>query len=212
MSIYKKLNEARKKFHSQPIKKTGRNNFAKYDYFELGDFLVPALNIFDEVGLCGVVRFGSEVASLTVVDLETNDTVVFESPMSTAQLKGCHEVQNLGAVQTYLRRYLWVMALEIVEHDAVDATTGQDKNAGKGVITPTQDAFDRIPSDQHDYIKELADDVNAHFNNGTMSEAVNHIERQSLDADQKTALWSLLDSKVRSAFKKTSSDLKGKTQ
>jgi hypothetical protein len=30
----------------------------------------------------------------------------------------------LGAVQTYLRRYLWTNAFEIVEHDALDATTG----------------------------------------------------------------------------------------
>jgi len=44
--------------------------------------------------------------------------------MSTAALKGCHEVQNLGAVQTYIRRYLWVAALEIVESDVVDASAG----------------------------------------------------------------------------------------
>jgi hypothetical protein len=44
--------------------------------------------------------------------------------MSSAALKGCHDVQNLGAVQTYLRRYLWTNAFEIVEHDALDATTG----------------------------------------------------------------------------------------
>jgi hypothetical protein len=44
--------------------------------------------------------------------------------MSRAELKGCHEVQNLGAVQTYLRRYLWTTAFEVVEHDALDATTG----------------------------------------------------------------------------------------
>jgi hypothetical protein len=30
-------------------------------------------------------------------------------------------VQNLGAVQTYLRRYLWTNAFEIVEHDAIDS-------------------------------------------------------------------------------------------
>jgi hypothetical protein len=42
--------------------------------------------------------------------------------MSEAALKGCHPVQNLGAVETYIRRYLWVIALEIVEHDAVDSS------------------------------------------------------------------------------------------
>jgi hypothetical protein len=29
-------------------------------------------------------------------------------------------------VQTYLRRYLWVTAMEIVEHDALDAVLGSD--------------------------------------------------------------------------------------
>jgi hypothetical protein len=47
--------------------------------------------------------------------------------MSEAALKGCHPVQNLGAVQTYIRRYLWVAALEIVEHDAVDSSPGKEK-------------------------------------------------------------------------------------
>jgi len=47
---------------------------------------------------------------------------VITSPMSSAALKGCHDVQNLGAVQTYIRRYLWVTAMEIVEHDAIDSS------------------------------------------------------------------------------------------
>jgi hypothetical protein len=51
--------------------------------------------------------------------------------MSSAALKGCHDVQNLGAVQTYLRRYLWTNAFEIVEHDALDATTGGVEPAKK---------------------------------------------------------------------------------
>jgi hypothetical protein len=57
--------------------------------------------------------------------------------MSTAALKGCHEVQNLGAVETYIRRYLWVTALEIVEHDAIDsAEPAQDVSVAiKGVMS-----------------------------------------------------------------------------
>jgi hypothetical protein len=51
--------------------------------------------------------------------------------MSSAALKGCHDVQNLGAVQTYLRRYLWTNAFEIVEHDALDATTGKEEPVKK---------------------------------------------------------------------------------
>lgn len=66
------------------------------------------------------------MAYLTIYDTDGGDSnfVTFTSPMSSAALKGCHDVQNLGAVQTYLRRYLWTNAFEIVEHDALDATTG----------------------------------------------------------------------------------------
>ena len=131
MNVYKKLQQARLKLQSTQLKKSGKNKFAGYEYFELGDFLPTIQTIFAEVGLCGTVSYGTELATLTIVDTDATDAtqpnfVVFSSPMSTAELKGCHAIQNLGAVQTYLRRYLWVNALEIVEHDALDAVTGKD--------------------------------------------------------------------------------------
>lgn len=126
MSVLQKLNKARTQFHSSRIEKTGNNKFAGYKYFELADFLVPALKIFDELGLCSVISFTADLATMTITDIEDNTSVVITSPMSSAALKACHEVQNLGAVQTYLRRYLWVAALEIVEHDAVDSSDGPE--------------------------------------------------------------------------------------
>ena len=129
MSVLAKLNEARKQFHAAKIKKTGRNTFAGYDYFELADFLVPALQIFDNLKLSAVVSFGVDLATMTLTDLEDGSQFAITSPMSTANLKACHAVQNLGAVQTYLRRYLWVAALEIVEHDAIDSSQGVDIEA-----------------------------------------------------------------------------------
>ena len=124
MTIYKKLNQARTKFHSLEMKKSGRNEFAKYNYFELGDFLKPILTILDELGLCGVVSFDKEIATLKIVDVETGENFTITSPMGSASLKGCHEVQNIGAVETYQRRYLWMAAFEIIEQDAVDASEG----------------------------------------------------------------------------------------
>jgi len=86
------------------------------------------LEIFKEFGLTGIISFGKETADLRIVNNEKpEEVIVIESPMSSAALKGCHEVQNLGAVQTYLRRYLWVAALEIVEHDALDSSKPVEK-------------------------------------------------------------------------------------
>jgi hypothetical protein len=122
MNVYQKLNLAREKFHAAEIKKSGHNKFAGYYYFELGDFVVPALKIFNEVGLTSVIRFEKDIATMDIVNSEKpEDRIAVTSPMSEAALKGCHPVQNLGAVETYVRRYLWVAALEIVEHDALDS-------------------------------------------------------------------------------------------
>jgi hypothetical protein len=127
VSVYKKLQTARIKLQNTKLTKSGKNKFAGYEYFELGDFLPAIQNICHEAGLCGVVSYTNDLAYLNIYDVETNDCIVFTSPMSKAELKGCHDVQNLGAVQTYLRRYLWTAAFEIVEHDALDATTGSVK-------------------------------------------------------------------------------------
>ena len=135
VNVYHKLNEARQVFHQQKLSKSGHNKFAGYKYFELADFIIPALKIFDDVGLASVIRFGKEVAEMEIVNLDKPDEkIIITSPMSSAALKGCHEVQNLGAVQTYLRRYLWVAALEIVEHDAIDSSEGAESKADSKIM------------------------------------------------------------------------------
>jgi hypothetical protein len=126
MSVYKKLQDARIKLQNTELRKSGHNKFAGYKYFELGDFLPAIQNICSDIGLCGVISFNHDMAFLQITDVEDGTSIMFTSPMSSAALKGCHDVQNLGAVQTYLRRYLWVNAFEISEHDALDAVMGSD--------------------------------------------------------------------------------------
>lgn len=131
MNVYKKLQDARVKLQKTPLQKSGKNTYSGYSYFELSDFLPTVQEIFQEIGLCGVLSFGKEEATLVIHDTEGESSIVFTSPMSTAALKGCHEVQNLGAVESYIRRYLWTTALEIVENDVLDATTGKEPPAKK---------------------------------------------------------------------------------
>lgn len=93
---------------------------------ELGDFLPTVTKIESTLGLLSVVSFTKESASLTVYNTDDpKEFIVFESPMSEANLKGCHAVQNLGAVETYIRRYLYNIAYEIVECDGVDGVKGK---------------------------------------------------------------------------------------
>jgi SpoU rRNA methylase family enzyme len=193
--------QARLKLQNTALTKSGHNKFAGYKYFELGDFLPTIQNIFNELGLCGVVSYTQDLATLTITD--GTDNIVITSPMGSAALKGCHEVQNIGAVETYQRRYLWVTAMEIVEHDVLDAVTGTD--SGTPVkkpesVTPLAGALDGFTAEEIELLHGLAEEITFFVKNDDVAQAKE--VAGSLTNEEKTALWSLLDSKTRSAMKK----------
>ena len=200
LEVYVKLAVARAKLRAKPLKKSGLNKFAGYQYFELGDFLHPTLEIFDELGLVGVVSFTKDQAELCIVDTEGGGEIVITSPFGSAALKGSHEIQNIGACQTYNRRYLWVTAMEIVEHDALDATLGRKGDAP--VITPKGGIGDDLPNDIKEFLKELAESCRELVANGRAREAYDMIKENQLEADQEVWLSSQMDSATRSAIKK----------
>lgn len=128
LTIYDKLNDCRLAFKNANVKKSGKNAYAGYDYFELDDILNALIPILASNRVTTMVNFTPEGATLTFTDCETKESIVFTSPMSTASLKGCHEVQNLGAVESYIKRYLYQNAFEIAETDSLDRTMGKGEN------------------------------------------------------------------------------------
>ena len=155
MSVHKKLMQARVKLLSVDMKKSGQNKFAGYSYFELGDFIPHVQTIFNDLGLCGVVSFTHSHAELTITDVEDGTVIVVSTPMAEANLKGAHPIQNLGAVLSYQRRYLWMAAMELVEGDAIDsappveapkpAATQTPAPAAKPAQKPVKQRPDPIP-------------------------------------------------------------------
>jgi len=144
MKVYKKLVAVRSELQSMSVSKSGHNKFAGYKYFELGDFLPSIQMLFNKHGLCDVISFTEDLATMVVYDTDDGSSVTFTSPMGSAQLKGCHEVQNIGAVETYQRRYLYVTALAIVEHDALDATTGSAPLEPKKVVEVKKPSVEKV--------------------------------------------------------------------
>jgi len=199
MLVYKKLNAARLELQNTKLSKSGHNKFAGYKYFELGDFLPTINNIFGNAGLCGVVSFTSDLATLTITDIDDNSQIVITSPMGSAALKGCHEVQNVGAVETYQRRYLWVTAMEIVEHDALDATTGADTKKPEVLELKSPE----YSKEEMDILHTLAESFEAFVFEGNYAEA--KVTWDALDNEQKSVMWGLLPSNIRSSYKKYSS-------
>jgi len=133
MNVFEKLNEARIRFQNANVKKSGKNNYAGYTYYELADIL-PAINkIAQELKFSCIVNFTPDLATLDFVDCEKNEKITFTSPMSSASLKGAMDVQNTGAVITYLKRYLYQNCFEIVENDLLDATLNPNEEKGENV-------------------------------------------------------------------------------
>jgi len=133
MSVYKKLQQARSKLHQTKLTKSGKNAFAKFNYFELSDFMPSVTEIFNNVGLCGVVSFNNDTAYLTIHDVDGDERafVTFTSPLVLANMDRIQAIQSMGASHTYYRRYLYLMALDLVENDLIDSVEPQAKPAVK---------------------------------------------------------------------------------
>lgn len=122
--ITDKLQQARIKLQQKKLKKSGKNQY--YNYFELADF-IPAVNeIFAELKLHSMFNITQDKAILRIIDTEDKTEELYECPYEKAELRQCTKVQALGATMTYLKRYLYMNALEIVESDYFDAKTTDD--------------------------------------------------------------------------------------
>ena len=200
--VYSKLQRARVLLQELPLKKSGFNSFAGFKYFELGDFLKHTNIIFDNLGLCPVFSISEDVATLRIFDSEFGGVVYFRSPTAEAGAGKAPPIQALGSMHTYLRRYLFLNALEITEHDAVDATIKKDEPKSAKPITV--DVFDKMDAKTQELLEDIAMDVRMLLQKDDIQGAIDYITLQEFDADSKTAFWSRLESSERSKIKKFS--------
>ena len=72
------------------------------------------------------------------------EQIEYTSPMGSVNLKGAHEIQNIGAVQTYLRRYLFLTAFNIAEHDELDYVQGDPKYEKEKLIKEISELYNEF--------------------------------------------------------------------
>ncbi|ASQ48371.1 hypothetical protein BCB68_05170 [Leptotrichia sp. oral taxon 498] len=128
MNIYEKIQQARIELQEMNLKKSGFNKFANFKYYDLKDFLPEVNTLFNKLKLFSKFDLLEEKATLTIINAEKIDElVVFESPKAEITLKGQNALQMIGSTHTYLKRYCYLNALEIIEDDEVNATIDKDK-------------------------------------------------------------------------------------
>jgi len=200
--VHKKLMQARVELQSMPLKKSGHNKFGNYHYFELGDFLPQVNAIFNRIGLCSVVSFDAEYASLTITDVDDGTMIVITSPMVESNMKGASPIQSMGGIQTYQRRYLYMCACDLVENDSFDASAPIKEEKKSPVISPRGGIGEDLPQEIKEFLQELANSTTELVKNGKAVDALKMIDEQELEADQKVYLSNQLESSVRSSLKK----------
>ena len=141
LNIYQRLALVREKFASAGITKSGKNIQLKSKYFELDDIVPIAMPLFHEQNLIPMVNFTKDDATMTILDMiDPQTTIVFTAPMREwLGNSAVTPVQALGATETYMRRYLYQQALDIVEADEMEnRPTTAPAPAPKAPPTPEQ--------------------------------------------------------------------------
>ena len=151
MEQKKSLNDSiisiRVKLQNAKLKKTGNNSFAGFDYFELSDFLPKLNELMLEEGVNDLFTIETDlnetmVAKLTLIKGdETQDYrmpfKIFDTPLTFKkdkkgeymkdregnyiQVPSMQDIQYLGALNTYYKRYLYLNAFGITDGDVIDA-------------------------------------------------------------------------------------------
>lgn len=182
MNVYQKLIKARAQFLKDGVEKSGKNMNIGFKYFELTDIVPAVTKIFDEIGLVSIVNFSNEVATMTIINCDTpEETIDFVAPfnqiapiISNAGKAVTNEMQALGSSITYMRRYLYMIAMDIVENDEIEpqikddepvkeapkkapATPAQRKEVKEELTAPTENASELQIKGLKKVLKELKD-------------------------------------------------------
>lgn len=161
MNVYQKLAIARAELGNRPLKKSGVNKYAGYSYFELNDFIGEINKIFKELNLISVFNIkvnelGVETAFLEIVNADNpTETITFEAGTAEAGMKGATPIQMLGAKHTYMRRYLWLEAMEIAENDAQDAIPANERETTTKAQMATQGQLKIIAQQDPERVKKM---------------------------------------------------------
>lgn len=157
LNVWAKLLKVRSEFYAEGAKKTGKNLHAEFKYFELEDIVPVAAPIFAKYGLLLIPTFveGNAVAKVVNID-DPEETICFTIPLQfiaePAKFR-MNEVQGVGAVVTYYRRYLYMVVLDLVESDGIDNQKPKGEDGGSPAPAAPKKASKPVSAAEREAIK-----------------------------------------------------------
>lgn len=191
MSLNESIISIRVKLQNSTLKKSGLNKFAGFDYFELSDFL-PRLNeLMLEEKVNDLFTIDNDKATLTLIKGEERQTysipfIVFDTPINSKGQKSMQDIQYLGALNTYYKRYLYLNAFGITDGDVIDALENNSK------MTKEQKEFiTKMPKSWQEGIRNTYGTMDLSY-----EQAKQMIDKFNKAKKEKEERWSGLDESV----------------
>lgn len=172
MNLNESIIKIRVELQNAGLKKSGKNKYAGFNYFELADFL-PKLNelmlkenmndryyIKDDLAILELQK-GEEINTYTM------PFVLFDTPTNRREdrdtgkiyeVKSMQDIQYLGALNTYYKRYLYLNAFGITDGEVIDGMNNDNIIANnKKVNKATKSQINVINKLDNDIIKKICD-------------------------------------------------------
>lgn len=137
-NVLEKLKKARDIIKSSNLKKEGRNEYSKFDYYTPSQVESLVDNACKETGtivLCNLKadEFGL-YQTLDFIDLESEEKISFEMRTKHGSITATNETQQMGGTDTYSERYIKMKVFQIKDNNLdIDS---QDNRTKASVIAP----------------------------------------------------------------------------
>lgn len=140
-NIYQRLMQARLDFAKKNIEPSGYNVHLNFDYLELKDIVPVANKVLNDNKIMLITTFIEGACVGHVIDLLGKEeaivfTIPLPDPTKDAERLKLNVVAMTGAQVTYLRRYMYMLVLDITINDEVDAD-GEDAPVVKPSVKST---------------------------------------------------------------------------
>lgn len=203
--VYSAFLRAQMKFG--PALKSATNPHFRSKYADLSACVEAVIDALNSEGLALTQETipNSDGVSVRTVLLHTSGGRLFLGELFMPAIK--LDPQGFGSALTYCRRYSLLAAMGLAPEDD-DGNSASKAPPKKSMInSPTMGAFDSLHPARQSIVVDVAEAVKERF---AADDIVGAYEEYNglTDVEEKTGLWSLLDSKVRSAIKKHGESLK----
>lgn len=218
MSVYKAINQVQAALAKTGIAKDQKNNQGAGYMFRGIDAVYNAVApLLATHGLCIIPRMLTRLCeerqsksggALFYVTVEAEFDFVCAEDGSKATARTFGEAMDSGDKATNKAmsaayKYACFQTFAIPTEGDNDADAHTHQVVAKSFrSSATMGAFDLLPADEKEFIRDLGMELVAFIQAGKPNDAVTCIESHNLDDTQKMGLWSLLDSKTRAAIKK----------